>query len=178
MPSLYRQLHALPWAQVPASDWTHDKGHGGREKRTVQMVSVSPRLRFPHAQLAARIVRERTITATGVTSRETAYAVTSLNRQQIDTADLADLVRGHWAIENRLHWVRDVTFGEDASTVRAGNAPRVLATLGNIAIGLFRTAGLTNTAAAIRKTSQQHQRLLHLLDHGQIPPVTRASTLN
>ncbi len=97
---------------------------------------------------------------------------------QVTPAQLGDLVRGHWAIENRVHYVRDVTFGEDASQVRTGNAPRVMATLRNIAIGLTRRAGLSNTAAATRAVSRKTEQLLELLDHGKITAVTPASTLN
>jgi predicted transposase YbfD/YdcC len=177
-PGLYRQLGALPWPRVPIADRADGKGHGRRETRTVQVVGVHPRLVFPHAKLAARIVRERTSTATGVTSREVAYAVTSLTHDQVTAKQLAILIRGHWAIENRVHWVRDVTFGEDASQVRTGSAPRVLATFRNIAIGLTRRAGQANAAATTRRISNQHERLFCLLDHGQVTPVTAASTLN
>lgn len=177
-PGLYRRLGALPWPQVPVADRTEDKGHGRRETRTVQVVGAHPRLAFPHAQLAARIVRERTSTTTGVTSREVAYAVTSLTYDQVTAKQLASLVRGHWAIENRVHWVRDVTFGEDASQVRTGHAPRVLATFRNIAIGLTRRAGLANTAATTRRINNKHERLFSLLDHPGVTPVTAVSTLN
>ena len=61
------------------------------------------------------------------------------------------LWRGHWGIENRLHYVRDVTFGEDASPVRTGAAPQVLAVLRNLVLALLRNAGSTNIAAALRE---------------------------
>ena len=60
------------------------------------------------------------------------------------------LARGHWGIENRLHYVRDVTLGEDACRVRSDAAPQVLAALRNVVLTLLRAAGHTNIAAALR----------------------------
>ncbi|MGW3483751.1 hypothetical protein [Rhodococcus rhodochrous] len=59
-------------------------------------------------------------------------------------------MQGQWGIENRLHRVRDVTFGEDLSQVRAGQAPGIMATCRNLAIGLLRLAGWDNIAAGLR----------------------------
>ena len=59
-------------------------------------------------------------------------------------------IQGHWGIENRLHWVRDVTFDEDRSQVRTGNAPQVMATMRNTAISLLRLAGVTSIAKGLR----------------------------
>lgn len=178
-PTLHAQLAALPWAKVPVADHAVDKGHHRRESRALQLVSISTGIGFPHARLAARITRTRTQLTSGATSRETVYAVTNLNWQQVTAAQLAALVRGHWAIENRVHHVRDTTFDEDRSQVRTGTAPRVMATLRNIAIGLIRTADTGASIAAVtRKLGRRVEQLLHLLDHGQITPVTAASTLN
>ncbi|MFD3958863.1 MULTISPECIES: DDE transposase family protein [Streptomyces] len=68
-------------------------------------------------------------------SRESVYAVTSLDTHQMSPADLAAAIRGHWGIENSSHYIRDVTFAEDASTVHAGSAPRAMAAFRNLAIG-------------------------------------------
>ena len=81
---------------------------------------------------------------------ETVYAVTDLTVGQARPDQLATWLRGHWCIEVRLHWVRDVTFGEDLSQVRTGNGPQVMATLRNLAINLHRLAGATNIAKALR----------------------------
>jgi hypothetical protein len=66
------------------------------------------------------------------------------------------LVRGHWAIENKLFRVRDVTLGEDASQVRKGSAPEVMAALRNTVLALLRKSGATNIAAALRENAWQH----------------------
>lgn len=65
---------------------------------------------------------------------------------------IADWVQGHWGIENRPHYVRDITLGEDASRIRAGT--RAMATLRNLAIAILRANGHTNIAAAVRHTAR------------------------
>jgi predicted transposase YbfD/YdcC len=81
----------------------------------------------------------------------------SLHRQlralpwaQIRADHLAETIRGHWSIENRLHWIRDVVFAEDHSQIRTGTAPATMATLRNLAVSLHRLTGATNIAAACR----------------------------
>lgn len=178
-PRLHAQLAALPWAQVPTVDRAQDKGHGRRESRSLQVAAIGTGIGFPHARLAARITRVRRHATSGATSRQTVYAVTNLTWQQARPRRLAELIRGHWAIENRVHHVRDTTFDEDRSQVRTGTAPRVMATMRNVAIGLIRTADATVAiAAATRTLGRRVEQLLHLLDHGQITKVTTASTLN
>ncbi|MFF9217412.1 hypothetical protein [Streptomyces viridosporus] len=109
-----------------------------------------PRLPFPHANQALQIVRRRHTVRTGKVSIERVYAITSLTVHQASAADLAERLRGHWAIENREHHVRDVTFGEDASRVRAGSAPWAMASLRNLAIGALHLAGWNNIAEGLR----------------------------
>ncbi|MGI8680332.1 MAG: ISAs1 family transposase, partial [Jatrophihabitans sp.] len=176
-PTLHAQLRSLPWAQVPIVHDEHGKGHGRREHRTLQVVSVAAGIGFPHARLAVRVIRTRSHVRTGKTSREVVYAVTSLGWDDITASALAQLIRGHWAIENQIHHVRDTTFAEDASQVRTGNAPRVMATLRNISIGLIRTHQLgPNIAAATRSLGRRTGRLLLILDNTHATSVTGAST--
>ena len=178
-PTLYDQLAGLPWSKVPVAHRVVEKGHGRRESRTLQLTGVRAGIGFPHARLAGRIVRNRTETATGETTQEIVYVVTSLGWSDIAPADLATLVRGHWSIENKVHWVRDLTFDEDHSTVRTGTLPHLMATLRNTAIGLLRLRGKhTNIAAATRSLGRQTGQLLDLIDHAQVTPVTTESTLN
>jgi predicted transposase YbfD/YdcC len=100
---------------------------------------------------------ERTVShkRTGQVRRETAYAITSLGPEQASPRELIRLWRGHWEIENRLHWVRDVTFDEDRSQVRAGHIAQVMAAFRNAAISLMRSLGITNIAAACRRYAAQ-----------------------
>ena len=178
-PTLHARLAGLPWTRVPAGHVEHGKGHGRRECRTVKIVSTAaPRLPFPHARQALRITRERVTLATGQIGREVVYAVTDLPFEAAGPARLAALLRGHWTIENRVHLVRDVTYREDTSRVRTGTAPRVMATLRNVAIGLARRAGHANIAAATRQLAHRHDRVINLLDHGKITAVTGGSRMN
>jgi len=108
---------------------------------------------------------KRTITdkQTGRTTTERAYAITSLSPQRATPAQLLAAWREHWHIENKLHWVRDVTFDEDRSTVRCGRIPQVMAALRNTAIGLLRLLGATNIAKACRFYAAQPQLALAAL---------------
>ena len=144
---LRKQLRRLPWKQIPLQARTAGAGHGRREVRRLKVCTVRPGLLFPHAVQAMEIKRRRTHRKTGKVETKTVYAITSLPPEQASPAQLAELVQNHWSVE-ALHHVRDVTFGEDASRVRTGTAPRAMATLRNLAIGLMRQAGWTNIAAA------------------------------
>ena len=96
-------------------------------------------------------------------SVETVYAITSLDHHDADARLLAAWIRSHWTIENCLHWVRDVTEGEDHSSVRTGNGPQVMAALRNTAINIIRLRGGTNIAAAHRGFSYQPTDVLDAL---------------
>ena len=100
--------------------------------------------------LAQVCCMERTRRHKGRETVERAYAITSLPPERGDAARLLEIWRGHWGIENRLHWVRDVVFGEDQSQVRTGSAPQLLAALRNLVIGMLRLNGVRNIAAALR----------------------------
>jgi hypothetical protein len=99
----------------------------------------------------------------GETKREVSYIITSLPREEAGPRRLLALIRGHWGIENRLHWVRDVTFDEDRCQIRTESAPQVMAALRNLVIGLFRLAGATNIAATLRAHAWEPRRALRLL---------------
>lgn len=167
-PKLHAQLKALPWRQVPALDTTRDKSHGRVESRTTKVTAVADGIAFPHARLAIQITRRsRSLTARRWRT-ETVYAVTDLDQAQIRPDEIADIIRSHWHIENRLHWVRDVTFAEDHSQIRTGHGPAVMATLRNLAISIHRRHGATNIAAATRRVSRHPGRALPLLLHAKI----------
>jgi predicted transposase YbfD/YdcC len=156
-PSLYRALAALPWRAAPKGrEPGSQRGHGRIESRTATVIDLAGtgvEGLFPGATRAMKIVRHRTDTATGVASTETVYAIASLGHRYADAVLLAIWLRGHWQIENTLHWVRDVTFGEDHSSVRTGAGPQIMAALRNTAINVSRLAGHANIAAAQRHYS-------------------------
>ena len=105
-PTLHAHLRALPWQQVPVGDDTRDRGHGRVEWRTLKVTTVVAGLGFPHATQAVQIVRRRrplNAKKGKKWSTETVYAVTSLTATEASAAELADIVRGHWAIEGSTH---------------------------------------------------------------------------
>ncbi|WP_249402336.1 hypothetical protein [Streptomyces sp. YIM 121038] len=140
-------------------DRTRATAHGRDEIRRLKAVTV-PRLPFPHAGQALQIVRRRRTMRTGKVSLERVYAITRLTAHQAPPADLAERVRGHGAIENREHHVRDVTFEEDASRVRTGGAPPVMASPRNLAIGALRLAGRDNITEGLRHHGRDMNRPL------------------
>jgi predicted transposase YbfD/YdcC len=167
-PALRAQLANLPWHDVPVVDEIRGRGHGRAETRTLQLcTAIGPaghEIGFPHARLAVRIVRRRRPTSdTRRWHTEIVYAVTSLGYPDVRAHHLAEIIRGHWHIENRLHWVRDVTFAEDLSQIRTGHGPAVMAVLRNFAISRHRLTGATNIAAACRDTGRHPQRAADLL---------------
>ena len=162
-PSLYAQVKNLPWRHIPAGHRQRGRGHGREEHRTLQAATVAAGLAFPHAVQAIRLTRRiRPISSTKKWQTVTIYAITSLTASQATAAQLAGWIRGHWQIE-AIHHIRDVTYGEDASQVRTGNGPQVMATLRNLAIAIFKLAGTTNIAAACRSHARDATRVLAAL---------------
>jgi predicted transposase YbfD/YdcC len=155
MPTLYRQLKKLPWARIPATS-SVSKGHGRRARRTIKVALAPAWIGFVGAAQVAQL--RRTVTKNGKKTVEVVYLITS--DRVAGPAALAAWVRGHWHIENKLHW--DVTYQEDKSLVRTGNAPRVMATL-RLAISILRLDGHANIAAANRHHARDPQRTLKLL---------------
>lgn len=94
---------------------------------------------------------------------EIAYGITSLTPEKASPSRLLELNRRHWGIENGLHWVRDETFREDRSQIRTGNAPRVMATLRNLAITILRRCGSLNIAKTIRWLTLKSHLVLKLI---------------
>ncbi|MEV0696231.1 ISAs1 family transposase [Streptomyces sp. NPDC050388] len=155
---LRAQIGALPWKDVPLQGRVKGVGHGRSEIRRIKAATVK-NLLFPGARQAVQVKRHRTDRKTGRTTVTTVYAVTSLTAEQASPARLAQLIKGHWAVE-ALHHVRDTTFAEDASQLRTGNAPRAMASWRNLAIGALRLAGITNIAAGLRRNARDARRPL------------------
>lgn len=135
-----------------AEDTFHQisKGHGRIEKRTV---SISHQLEhipeFPGLRTLIRVDSERQVYRSHIieVSYETRYYVASL----IESAQsLAARIRGYWGVENKVHYVRDVTQGEDASRIRTGELPQIWAVARNLALNLYRENGYKNMAQAQR----------------------------
>ena len=119
---------------------------------------------FPHAVQAIQIVRRRRpLKGKKRWSTETVYAITSLTPAQAGPAGLAAIIRGHWAIENSLHWVRDMAYDEDRSQTRTHSGPQVMAGLRNLAITILRLTGTINIAEALRHNARRPQRPLQTI---------------
>jgi predicted transposase YbfD/YdcC len=156
--TLHSRLKALPWAQVPEAARMRSVGHGRVETRTVRVIDLTGSsdghgVFFPDARQAIKVIRRRR-DRHGRWSVQTVYAITSLDARDAEPALLACWVRGHWSIEARLHWVRDVTLGEDHSQIRTDNGPQHVAAPRTLAINALRLTGHTNIAAGLR----QHAR--------------------
>jgi predicted transposase YbfD/YdcC len=168
---LYRQLRSLPWSEGGRGAHTGETGHGRIESRSVKVCGIDPAaggLFFPGAVTAIKLHRRRQVKGRKQ-SRETVFAVTTLEVHQASPAQIAGLVRRHWAIENRSHLVRDTTFCEDASRLRTGNAPRAMASLGNLAIGGLRLSGVDNLAKATRHNARNPYRPLPFIGIKPLP---------
>ncbi len=148
--------HADELADTMTEAQTTDQ-HGGRieTRRLRASTALEGYLDWPGHKQVLELRRTVTRKRTGERRCEVAHAITSLGRERATARELLEIWRAHWHIENRLHWVRDVTFDEDRSQVRAGHGPQVMATLRNIAISLLRVCGAANIAAACRRYAAQ-----------------------
>ena len=129
---------------APAAE-TRDKGHGRLEERSCRLVPLDAHpddlAALPGRRQAFRIRRRRTVLKKNTTTEETVYGLTSLGPERAGPAEILALNRGHWEIENRLHYPRDWSWDEDRSRVRSGKLPRNLACLSNAAISIVRLRG-------------------------------------
>ena len=130
---------------------TLDGGHGRIDVRTLH---ARPGLddawpMWPGLGQVCRLVHQSQ--RKGRWSTEVHYKITSLPPERAGPAELLGLSRSHWAIENELHYVRDVTLGEDASRVRSGAAPQAMAAMRNLIVAVLRRHGLPNHAAGVRQ---------------------------
>lgn len=153
---------AGPDAGFAGACWAEQgKGHGRRERRAVRTAPAAG-IGWPHAAQLLRIRRDSGPTHGPWTHKEIAYGITSLPADLAGPRHLAIYARNHWAIENREHYVRDKTFGEDLQQVRTGNQPNAYAAIRNLVTGAFRRAGFANTAHARRYYGRDDQRIIAL----------------
>jgi predicted transposase YbfD/YdcC len=148
---------------------SHDKGHGRIEVRTIETLTKTPPwLDWPGVKQVCRMTHTRTVN--GKTSVEIFLAITSLTRLQASAERLLVIARKHWSIENRLHYVRDVSFGEDACRVRSGDAPQNLAALRNVCLGIIRQTKFRYVPSAIRHFMAKPWAALALIAPGVAVP--------
>ena len=165
--TLFEPVVTRPGWSAPPMDLRQaqsvEKGHGRLEKRTITVSSeLSGYSAWPYGAQVFKLESQRT-DALGRTQHEVRYGITSLPASLADPHRLLHLVRGHWGIENGLHYRRDATMREDQSQLRMGQAPHLLAVLNNTAWGLLARSGATNLAQARREFAYQFDKALHVL---------------
>jgi predicted transposase YbfD/YdcC len=160
-PALWEACRSIPWSEVTARHKESGVGHGRRETRVVQAVTWT-HLAFPHVKQVARVTRHRTGWATGKRTRETVYLITDLSASEAAPEMLGRYARGHWGVENKIHYVRDVTFGEDASRIRSGHGPQNASTLRSVAMNYLRTMGSSIADAKRQIALSPHRAPLDL----------------
>jgi predicted transposase YbfD/YdcC len=167
-PTLYADLatyFADPQAHYVQTQ-TVDRRRGRLEVRTIKVSTEMNAYLAPTWPFVAQVAQlTRTVTKAGTTTTEVVYLITTLPPSKASPQRLLDLNRGHWSIENRSHYVRDVSFGEDHSRFRSGNAPQILAALRNLVITLIHRSGSSHIAATRRHFASCPQEALALLSH-------------
>lgn len=178
-PSVAERIVDQRWWSRRADHVEKDRGHGRTEKRSLRVCTVpadAPLPGFPSARQMITITRERfTLNGVLLGQPDVAFAITNLSRQEAGPRDLARMLRGHWCIENSLHYVRDVTYGEDGSRIRTGAGPRIMASFRNVAIAIHRLHGETNIASATRKCCRASRRAFARLCGAAAAAVPRLS---
>jgi len=147
------------WFECPAPyDWPNgearvcEKQHGRLTQWQIETsTALNGYLEWPGLAQVFKITCQVTFPKTGQTRTHTRYGITSLTPEQASPADLLAFTRRHWAIENSLHWVRDVTFAEDRSTLRVGRTHHVMAMLRNLALSLLHLHGFFRIASTVRR---------------------------
>ena len=140
-----------------------DKKHGRIERRTIRTTAALNDYRRDWPGLAQVVQIERRRLVRGVESVEVSYFITSLDRERADASQLLALIRSHWQIENGLHYVRDVTLGEDASRVRSGSSPEVMAALRNTVVHLLEQIPTKSKAAAMQRLAAHPAEAIQLI---------------
>jgi hypothetical protein len=140
-----------------------EKNRGRLERRTLESTSILTKTgSWPGLKQGFRLRRE--VTYRGKTTVETVHGITSLTVEQADAARLLQIVRSHWQVENGLHYVRDVTMGEDACRVHTGQAPQVLAACRNTVLCLLHRVPSASYAEAMRRLAARPDEAICLLN--------------
>lgn len=161
--ALYNSIDSVGWSRRTAQYHHQEKAHGRICSWHLTVAPAHARIGFPKAAQVMRLHRTRATRGhLGETTGEIVYLITSLPANAASPAQLAQLIRGHWCIENRLHWVRDTAYREDTSQVRTNTAARAMATIRNLAISIHRLAGHTNITATLRAYARNPELALEI----------------
>jgi predicted transposase YbfD/YdcC len=160
---LKTHLAQMTWDFPPQAETRH-KGHGRIERPRIWVSTAIRGSRwFPRVEQCFRIERDTTDLHGRAMRHEYADGVSSCLPEEVSPEDLLHFVHGHWGIENKLHWVRDVTFDEDRSQIRTGTGPQTMATLRHLAVSLLRLNGHRNLAQATRYDNAHRHEALRLI---------------
>lgn len=141
-----------------------EKGHGRIDEREIlSSFRIAGQVEFPYVEQVFRVRRTSEQVKTGEITEQVIYGISSLNVAEYSAADLLEMTRKHWQIENGLHYRRDVTFKEDACRQTSKKGGRVLATLNNLTIGILRKLGWENIAKARRYYNARIDEALNLI---------------
>lgn len=141
-----------------------EKGHGRIDEREIlTSFRLCGQMEFPYLEQVFRITRKSEQVKTGKTTEQKIYGISSLNVAEYSAAELLEMTRKHWQIENGLHYRRDVTFKEDSCRQTSKRGGRVLATLNNLTIGILRKLGWKNIAKARRYFNARIDEALNLI---------------
>ena len=170
-PGLRSTIRDRITTERPPRSSARARGHGRTEQRLIE-VAPATGITFPGATQVFRITRYTGGLDGQRARKEVVHGITNLTATQADPDRLAALIRGHWAIENSVHWVRDMTYREDAHRARTGNASTVLACIRNLVTTALRLTGAVNIAAARRAAALKPATILRLLRRPPKPDVT------
>jgi hypothetical protein len=149
---------------LPPEHETIEKGHGRLDIRKIwTSTEINDYVNFPYCGQVACLERYSENLKSGKTRHETVYLITSLSPEKATAERVLNLNRGQWGIENRIYYVRDVTFDEDRSQVRSKFGPRMMAILRNFAISILRLTGVENIAKALRTMAAKPHLALRLI---------------
>ena len=143
---------------------TLDKSHGRLETRCLKAsTSLNEYLDWPGIEQVIQFRSTRKNLKTGKETIKVHYGITSLKPEEASAQRLLRLRRGHWSIENKSHWVRDNTLGEDKSSVRCGAIPQIMAALRNAALAVLRFAGVDRIADEIKVLASKPKLAVNLI---------------
>ena len=163
-PKLYRAVfeRCLTIVQETPGHVVEENSHGRIRRWTVWTTSAEG-IRFPHMHTVALICREEFDPDGNRLIKEYAYILTTLRTKRATPEAIYTHVRQHWGIENKIHYVRDTAFREDACQAHTGNGPQNLATIRNLVLGLLRLHGVTKIAKTLRSISRDRYRALRFM---------------
>ncbi|MYA69599.1 ISAs1 family transposase [Candidatus Poribacteria bacterium] len=159
----FENLHTEAEAHLDAHTNVEEARGCITTRKVTASTLLTDHINWPGLAQVYRYETHKAHTKTGQTQRQTQYCMTSLSPEVASAKDLLKLQRGHWTIENKVHWVRDTTFREDASQARTGSIPHVMAALRNTAMAVLRFNGYTKIAETLRLFASQPKLAVNLI---------------